>query len=328
LSEFGFIPKDDPGRPGPALRIGVDSSLGGRDDLQLQHQETVFSSLWSNLRDVFFPTKLPPLVLESKPIPVVDRMATRQDPKATATAAALYSLLILLFLWWGTRTIQQLQTQKQLQITAVTIPPPMKLEKTTMGGGGGQRGPTPVARGHLPKFAEIQITPPKAPPLEQSKIPMPDPTIEVQKNLKMADNNMPNIGMPSSNVVGSSLGNGTNGTGVGSGGGPGLGPGSGGNCCGGLRQIGGGVSQPIPISTPEPEFSEEARKKKQPGIVTVELIVDTHGRPQNVRLVRGVGMGLDEKAIEAVRLYTFHPTMENGRPVPVKMDVQVNFEIE
>jgi periplasmic protein TonB len=324
LSEFGFIPKDDPGRPGPTLRAGVDSSLGGPTDLL--REDSVFASLWSNLRDVFFPVKLPPLVLESKPIPVVDRMATKQDPKATATAVAIYGLLILLFLWWGARKIQQIQTQK-LQVTDVNVPPPMPVAKTTMGGGGGQRGPTPVVKGHLPKFADTQITPPKAPPLEQPKIRMPDPTIEVQKNLVMANNNMPNIGMPTSPVVGtSSMGNGS-GSGLGSGSGSGLGSGSGGNYGGGLRRIGGGVSQPVVLYQVEPEFSEEARKAKFMGVVTVELVIDTQGRPQNVVLVRGVGMGLDEKAIEAVRQYKFKPAMENGKPVPVKMDVEVNFQI-
>ena len=91
-----------------------------------------------------------------------------------------------------------------MQLIALTTPPPMAPAKTTMGGGGGQRGPTPVTQGHLPKFADTQITPPKAPPLEEPKIRMPDPTIEVQKDLKMANNNMPNIGMPNSPLVGPS----------------------------------------------------------------------------------------------------------------------------
>jgi protein TonB len=105
----------------------------------------------------------------------------------------------------------------------------------TMGGGGGQRGPTPVSKGQMPKFAETQITPPKAPPMEQPKIRMPDPTIEVQKDLKMANNNMPNMGMPNSPLMGSSMGNGS-GTGIGSGNGSGLGAGTGGNFGGGLKQ--------------------------------------------------------------------------------------------
>jgi protein TonB len=325
LSEFGFLPKDDPGRPGPTLRAGVESSLGGNDDMQ--RDEGVFASLWSNVRDVFFPVKLPPLVLESTPIPVVDRMAMKQDPKATATAIGIWAMVVLLFIFWGARKIQQIQIQKQLALTAITTPPPMPVQKTTMGGGGGQRGPTPVVKGHLPKFADIQITPPKAPPLEQPKIRMPDPTIEVQKDLKMANNTMPNIGMPTSPVVGtSSMGNGS-GSGLGSGNGSGLGPGSGGNFGGGLRKVGGGVSEPVLVTQVEPEFSEEARKAKFMGVVTVDLIVDKNGNPQNVHTVRGVGMGLDEKAVEAVKQYKFRPARENGQPVAVEMNVEVNFQI-
>jgi len=324
LSEFGFLPKDDPGKPAPTLRAGVESSLGEGD--LMQHEEGVWGSLWSNLRDVFFPVKLPPLVLESKPIPVVDRMATHQDPKATASAIVIYTALILLFFFWGARAIHNNMIAKQMELTKILTPPPMAPLKDTMGGGGGQRGPTPVTKGSLPKFAETQITPPKAPPLEQPKIRMPDPTIEVQTNLKMANNNMPNLGMPNSPLIGTSMGNGS-GSGLGSGNGSGLGPGSGGNYGGGLRKIGGGVSTPVVIYQVEPEFSEEARKAKFMGVVLVNLIVDAHGLPQNVHTLRGVGMGLDEKAVEAVRQYRFKPAMEGGKPVPVELNVEVNFQI-
>jgi protein TonB len=292
----------------------------------MQGEEGVFASLWSNLRDVFFPVKLPPLVLESKPIPVVDRMAMKQDPKATASAIVIYGILILLFVFWGARKIQQLQTQKTMQLIALTTPPPMAPAKDTMGGGGGQRGPTPVTKGQLPKFADTQITPPKAPPLEEPKIKMPDPTIEVQKDLKMANNNMPNLGMPNSPLIGTSMGNGS-GSGLGSGNGSGLGPGSGGNYGGGLRKIGGGVSSPVVIYQVDPEFSEEARKAKFMGVVLVNLIVDVHGLPQNVHILRGVGMGLDDKAVEAVKQYRFKPAMEGGKPVAVELNVEVNFQI-
>ena len=96
-------------------------------------------------------------------------------------------------------------------------PPPMAPAKDVMGGGGGQHGPTPVTKGQLPKFADQQITPPKAPPMEQPKIKMPDPTIEVQKDLKMANNNMPMLGDPHSTLSGPmSMGSGS-GTGTGRG---------------------------------------------------------------------------------------------------------------
>ena len=114
---------------------------------------------------------------------------------------------------------------------------------------------------------------------------------------------------------------------MGSGHGSGLGPGSGGNTGGGPRRIGGGVSAPELLFKVEPEFSEEARKAKVAGNVLVGIWVDTNGNPTHVRVLRGVGMGLDEKAIEAVRQYRFKPGMENGRPVVTEVNIEVNFQI-
>lgn len=288
-------------------------------------EEGVFGSLWSSVRDVFFPVKLPPLVLESKPIPVVDRMAVKRDPMSTAVAVVLHALVILLIAWMlakhvsiGTKAVTTLVPLDMM------TPPPAPPRLQSMGGGGGQRGPTPVSKGSPPKFADQQIVPPKAPPLEDPKIKI-QPTIEVQKDVKMASN-LPNFGVPNSPLVGTSMGNGS-GTGLGSGNGSGLGPGSGGNTGGGPRRIGGGVSAPQVIYQVEPEFSEEARKAKVAGNVLVNLWVDTNGNPSHVRVIRGVGMGLDEKAIEAVRQYKFRPAMENGKPVLVELNIEVNFQI-
>jgi len=298
--------------------------LGGASMLS---EESTLGSLWSNLRDAFFPAKLPPLVLESQPIPVVDRMASQQNPKATVSAIVIYALLICLMLW-GAGRVHQIQKQKAMELTSVVVPPPVAVDKDAMHGGGGQKNPTPVTQGKLPKFALQQITPPKAPPMEQPKIRMPDATIEVQPNLKMANSNAPNFGMPSSTLVGpASMGTGR-GTGIGDGNGPGLGPGSNGGYGGEVKQAGvGGVTKPSLIYEPMPEFSDEARKAKFQGVVTVSLIVDAQGRTQSVHLARGVGMGLDEKAIEAVQQYRFKPAKQNGKPVAVYLNVEVHFDI-
>ncbi|MDQ2924154.1 MAG: energy transducer TonB, partial [Acidobacteriota bacterium] len=162
-------------------------------------------------------------------------------------------------------------------------------------------------------------------PLIQPKLAV-EPTVIVQPNLKMADNKMPDLGVPNSNLHGFSMGNG-NGSGIGSGNGSGIGPGSGGNTGGGVMHIGGSVSQPTVLYQVDPEFSEEARKAKFSGNVQVYLIVDENGNPSHVKVVRGVGMGLDEKAIEAVRQYKFKPAMQNGKPVKVDLYIDVNFQI-
>jgi TonB family protein len=94
-----------------------------------------------------------------------------------------------------------------------------------------------------------------------------------------------------------------------------------------VRRIGGGVTQPEVIYKVDPEFSAEAKKAKFNGIVLVNLIVDAKGMPQNVHVLRGVGMGLDEQAMAAVKKYKFRPATEGGKPVPVAMNVEVNFKI-
>jgi TonB family protein len=94
-----------------------------------------------------------------------------------------------------------------------------------------------------------------------------------------------------------------------------------------LRRVGGDVSAPVLIYSAIPEFSEEAKRAKSGGDVIVNLVVNQNGMPTNVRLFRGIGNGLDEKALEAVRKYRFKPAMEHGKPVPVEINVDVNFRI-
>jgi protein TonB len=289
-------------------------------------EESTFRSLVNSIRDAFFAPKLPPLVLESKPIYTKDPMATKMSRSSIATSVAFYAILILLIALALKKGVQ-LAAPPKTTYASIDIPPPPpvapKAEK--IGGGGGQKGPTPVTQGHLPKLAQEQIVPPKAPPVEPAKLAV-EPSVVVQKDLKMADNKMPDLGVPNSSLKGFSMGNG-NGTGIGAGSGNGIGPGSGGNTGGGPMHIGGSIRPPVVLTSVDPEFSEEARKAKFSGNVQVYLWVDEQGNPSHVKVIRGVGMGLDEKAVEAVRQYKFKPAMQNGKPVKVDLYIDVNFQI-
>ncbi|MGA7654494.1 MAG: energy transducer TonB, partial [Terracidiphilus sp.] len=107
----------------------------------------------------------------------------------------------------------------------------------------------------------------------------------------------------------------------------GAGPGSGGGYGGGVMSVGGGVSAPQVLHTVQPDFTEEARQANFQGSASIELIVDQQGNPQNVRIIRRLGMGLDEKAVEAVRQYRFRPAMFQGHPVAVQIIVDVAFHL-
>jgi len=125
---------------------------------------------------------------------------------------------------------------------------------------------------------------------------------------------------------GGGIGSGSGG-GIGTGQGPGVGPGHGGGIGGGAYRVGGGVSAPHPIYDPDPEYSEQARQAKYQGAVVLWVVVGPDGRPRDIRVQRSLGMGLDEKAIEAVKQWRFEPAMKNGQPVPVQVNIEVNFRL-
>ena len=126
--------------------------------------------------------------------------------------------------------------------------------------------------------------------------------------------------------TGSGIGPG-DGTGVGPGKGPGYGPGSDGGYGGGPYSAGNGVSAPIPIFSPEPAYSEEARKAKFGGIVMLWIVVDAQGIVRNIRIAKPLGMNLDEEAVKTVSTWKFKPAMRQGAAVPVQVEVEVSFRL-
>jgi TonB family protein len=87
------------------------------------------------------------------------------------------------------------------------------------------------------------------------------------------------------------------------------------------------VTAPVLVFKVEPEYSEEARKAKYQGTVTLYVEVDPAGRASHIRVLQGLGLGLDEKAIEAVKRWVFSPGRKDGRPVTVAATIQVNFRL-
>lgn len=205
------------------------------------------------------------------------------------------------------------------------------------GGGGGDRDPLPAPKGHLPKLAEQQITPPAIVLRNQHPKLTVEPTVVIPPTVKVASNHAPTIGLPASNVMpsappsngtgtGAGIGSGSGG-GIGAGHGAGVGAGSGGGIGGGVYHVGGGISAPKAISAPDPEYTEEARRAKAQGTCVLWLIVDAAGHPRDIRVARGLGYGLDAKAVEAVKQWRFAPSLKDGKPVDVQISVEVAFHL-
>lgn len=305
-------------------------------------QEPLWRSLFRQLDDFFFPKKLPPLKLESKPEPVKDIWGFYSYWKVGALGVAgYYSLLVVVIavtVYLGHRIVAAAAPTQKVTVTLVdpdTLPA-LKPSKTQAGGGGGggDRDVLQASKGRLPKFSMQQITPPVVVVRNEHPKLAVDPTIVIPPQVQLASNNMPNLGDPMSGATlpsngtgaGGGIGSGSGG-GVGSGKGPGFGPGEGGGYGGGIFHVGGGVSPPRVIYQVDPEFSEEARKAKYQGTCTLMLVVDTSGRPTNIRVASSLGMGLDEKAIEAVKNWRFEPSQKDGHPVRVEIAVEVEFHL-
>ncbi|HTS37898.1 MAG TPA: energy transducer TonB [Candidatus Solibacter sp.] len=304
-------------------------------------EEPLYKSLFRGLDDFFFPKKLPPLKLESKPEPVKEIWGFYSNWKAGALGAASYYTLLALITISAVMIGRRIVTAQAMPKATVTLVDPgdlpaLKPSKTQVGGGGGggDRDVLAASKGKLPKFSMQQITPPMVVVRNEHPKLAVEPTIVIPPQVQLASNNMPNLGDPMAHAMlpsngtgsGGGIGSGSGG-GVGSGSGPGFGPGEGGGTGGGVFHVGGGVSPPRAIYRPDPEFSEEARKAKYQGVCTLGMIVGTDGRPTNIRVLGSLGMGLDEKAIEAVKNWKFEPAMKDGHPVRVEIAVEVDFHL-
>lgn len=304
-------------------------------------EEPLWRSLFRELDDFFFPKKLPPLKLESKPEPVKDIWGFYSYKKDGVLGSTGVHVLIAAVIVVGTligRHVVKAAPAPKVTVTLIDPSeiPALKPSKTQVGGGGGggDRDVLQASKGKLPKFSLQQITPPVVVVRNEHPKLAVEPTIVIPPEVQLASNNMPNLGDPMSHALvpsngtgsGGGIGSGSGG-GIGSGKGPGFGPGEGGGVGGGVYHVGGGVSPPRAIYSPDPEFSEEARKAKYQGTCTLMLVVDTDGRPRNIRVASSLGMGLDEKAIEAVKQWRFEPSMKDGHPVPVEIAVEVEFHL-
>jgi protein TonB len=293
-----------------------------------------YVSLYRSICDLVRPEKLPPLDITSKPVEVKSIWGLyAKDPRSRYISVAIHVMAaVLLMVTFTDKTVQRKIAEKFQLIDPNLSPykPPPTPKQTA--GGGGAREIAPVSKGQAPRPAMKQFTPPMI-VQEPPKLAMV-PTIVAPPDTVMPSNKLPNWGDPLAALAnlsngqgfGGGMGSGKGG-GLGSGEGGGFGPGSGGGVGGGVFRVGGGVSQPAVIFKVDPEYSEEARKAKYSGTVTLAVIVDAEGHARDVHVVKSLGMGLDEKAIEAVGKWKFKPGMKAGQPVNVRATIEVNFRL-
>jgi protein TonB len=290
--------------------------------------EPFYRTIVKTIKDTINPPKLPPLEITSKPVDPSELKGLNGLYGGNETRAGIVSLLvhagiIALLLFIGSLK----PVQKAVKEMTVLILPtqPLKPVENKGGGGGGARQPI-VKKADLPKPTPRPFVPPtvdhfqtklEAPASLVADLPDIDPT---------AIGNLTGLNAMNGSGYGGGIGNGSGG-GIGNGKGPGFGNGSGGGNGGGAYRPGGGVTNPVALYKPEPQYSEEARKAKWQGAVLLSLVVDENGKPIQIKVIRPLGLGLDEKAIEAVSQWKFKPGMKDGKPVPVQAQIEVTFRL-
>jgi protein TonB len=227
--------------------------------------------------------------------------------------------------------------------TAVMVYTPLNMVLPVMpnkgdsggGGGGGRKTLTPPSLGRLPRAADKQLVPPDPePPKNPDPFLVVEPTVVAPQLAQLPQLSLLNIGDPNGVPGPPSAGPGTGGgigtgqgRGVGEGKGPGVGPGEGGGTGGGVFRVGGGVTPPTVVQRVEPQYSEEARKARYQGTVVLEAIVRRDGTCDIIRVVRSLGFGLDENAMQALKQWRFRPGLRNGVAVDVSLNIEVNFNL-
>jgi len=256
-------------------------------------------------------------------------MLTNSRSQSTLISLSIHATVLALLLL----------TSQHFKSSIITVPAyllplvdPIRPFPGRAAGGGGHHEKTPATEGHLVKIAARQFVPPAIRTTDPNPRLIIEPTVEGPPNLALLDKALPNVGDPLSQILGSSSGSGGP-SGIGNGHGTGIGnksgssAGDGGSGIGAVYPPGNGVTLPVLIHRVEPEFSEEARKAKYSGTVLIRADIDSSGHARNLRLTRSVGMGLDEKAIEAVAQWLFKPGTKSGKPVAVSAVIEVSFRL-
>ncbi len=288
----------------------------------------------------FFSHEKPNYNITAQPVEVPDIWADYRMSKASpAYSVVLHVVVLVLLIWVGKHlvtTVAQNQKVQEIFMDSAFAKMLAPADKPAGGGGGGGlRDPLPASKGKLPKLSTEQLVPPTPkPPVDNPKLPA-EPSVMVLAQLPKL--NLPNYGDPLGKVGPLSAGPGSGGGigsgighGVGSGRGPGVGPGEGGNTGGGVFMPGrGGVSMPqcVENCAMKPPYSEEGYKLKIQGTVLLQMVVRADGSTDSFKILRGLGYGLDEAAIDTVRKWRFRPGYKDGKPVDVYAQVEVNFRL-
>lgn len=288
------------------------------DQRPLPPEDEIFhianSSPWKESITSFWEFVWPParkktaeLVLESKPIPVKSIWSPPKPLSSRLTSIGIHAAVIGIVLLPFWRPVRK-QIEKAMQVQEIYVP-------------------EPVTQVQLPRMRRLsgggvpQVAPPK---LVQTPHPHPMAVTPTLLAPVLTTENVPTFGSMGPIAGPPGIGGGQNG---GSGG---MGAGSaGGNCVGpNCSDVGEVAAGPVVVYKPEPEYTDAARKARFQGTCVVQIVIGADGRVSDPKVLQPLGLGLDQKAIEAVLKWRFQPARDrNGRPIATTALVDVNFRL-
>lgn len=203
------------------------------------------------------------------------------------------------------------------------LTPPPRAERK-----GVERMPSPLPARRLPP--PVRPEPPKAPPPPLETKTIVAPVISAAADQRDREGVIEKVPEPPQESAGPGAGQGVGagqGSGIGEGTGPGIGPGVGGGTGGGPYRPGSGVDPPRLLREVRADYTDEARRAGITGEVLLEIVVRSDGSVGDVKVLRGLNGGLDQRAIQAVRQWRFAPARLKGAPVDVVVEVSVEFKL-
>jgi TonB family protein len=299
------------------------------------------ASLIASIRETYYNSRHPHQIeMTATPVEVEEIWSKRklQIPGALSVLTHVGVVIGLLYLSFGSQTPAKAKvildaSDVVLEPISVSLPP--AAVRSSGGGGGGTRQPTPASKGALPKADTIQFVPPTTVPATMIAEIMMEPTVidNTRRPSPLTQVGLPTgVLGPPSDGTGSGGGIGTgDGHGVGQGAGPGVGPGRGGGSGGGVYGVGGagGASPPqCPKPGVEPNYTDDARKARVQGTVTLDAVVNSDGTMSVEKIARKIGYGLDDEASRFVEKYfKCKPGQFEGKAVATRVKIDVNFHL-
>jgi periplasmic protein TonB len=224
----------------------------------------------------------------------------REEKGVSALASSLlHGAVLALLIWTTSSAVDMDATTPRERLVFLGVPGPGG------GGGGGGRAPrAPVKRIERPQSTAAQSFAPEPEPLPSRALISPVALVAGDEKLEAPEND-----------------------GSGPGAGAGVDDGTGGGAGGGPYRPGGGIEPPRLLREVKAQYTDEARKRGLTGDVLLEIVIKSDGTVGDVKVLRGLGAGLDDRAVSAVRNWRFAPARRLGAPVDVIVEVEVEFSL-